>query len=492
MRGNTVLRARSSYGGGFAAGIYVDGGRGIVVEHNLVSESDLGIEIGAENPGIVASGIVVRNNVVWRNDKAGIVFGGFAAGVGRVRDSVFRNNTTWENDTLGTGFGELWVQFAEDNVVRQNVFVAAAGGVLLSSENGNVGNALDWNLWWAPAPGGTFVWQGTAHATFAAFQAATGQDANGLFAAPQLLAPASGDFHLAAASPAVDRGDPAFVAAPGETDLDGAPRVNGARVDLGADEATCGNGTTEPGEVCDDGNLVDCDGCDGNCTPTATCGNGVLCAPEECDDGSTAGGDCCDAACALEPAAAPCDDGDPCSNGDACDGAGACVGAATPAPACRAAPPGASVLQLADRSPDDRDALTWRWRRGDETLPAALGDPRVSTRWALCAYDASADPQPRLRAAVGPGSRWRAAGAGFRYRDPAALSAGIRAARLVPGPAGAARMIVRGRGAALPLPPLGLTPPVVVQLRTDAGECWGASYADPARNDAGGFTARND
>jgi hypothetical protein len=100
VRGNRVERARSSYGGGFAAGIYVDGARDIVIENNVVTESDLGMEIGAENPGQVTTGIVVRNNVLYRNDKVGLVFGGYAAGVGRVRDSEFRNNTTFENDTL--------------------------------------------------------------------------------------------------------------------------------------------------------------------------------------------------------------------------------------------------------------------------------------------------------------------------------------------------------------------------------------------------------
>lgn len=492
VRGNQVYRARSIYGGGFAGGIYVDGGRDIVIERNLVSECDLGIEIGAENAGIVVVGVVVRDNVLWRNDKAGLVFGGFAAGVGRVRDSVFLNNTTWHNDTLGTGFGELWIQYAEDNVVRQNVFHAAAGGVLTSSEAGNVGNALDWNLWWADAPGGTFVWQGTAYATFAAFQAGSGQDENGLFADPQLLAPASADFHLRATSPAVERGDPAFVPGVGETDLDGAPRVSGARVDLGADEATCGNGTTDPGETCDDGDLVDCDGCDSNCTSSAACGNGVTCAPEECDDGNTVAGDCCGAACALEPVTSPCDDGDACTNGDACDGAGTCAAAAMPAPVCRGGEPGAAVFQLLDASPDTRDKLTWRWKRGEETLPPALGDPTATTQYTLCVYDASASPQPRLRTVVPPGGRWTTAGSGFRYRDPTTSAAGIRTMKLVPGADGVARVIVRGKGAALPLPPFPATPPVAVQLRTDAGECWGATYSAPSRNDGGGFTGRSD
>jgi hypothetical protein len=39
----------------------VDGGKDIVVEHNLESESDLGREVGAENSGIIASSVIVRD-----------------------------------------------------------------------------------------------------------------------------------------------------------------------------------------------------------------------------------------------------------------------------------------------------------------------------------------------------------------------------------------------------------------------------------------------
>ena len=47
---------------------------------------------------------------------------------------------------------------------------------------------------------------------------------------------ANGDYHLLAESPCIDTGDPAFVAEPDETDIDGDPRVLGANLDIGADE----------------------------------------------------------------------------------------------------------------------------------------------------------------------------------------------------------------------------------------------------------------
>ncbi|HYC22051.1 MAG TPA: DUF4215 domain-containing protein, partial [Candidatus Bathyarchaeia archaeon] len=49
-----------------------------------------------------------------------------------------------------------------------------------------------------------------------------------------------------------------------------------ARRDVFVHETTaCGNGILTPDEECDDGNLVDGDGCDSNCTFTA-CGNGIV------------------------------------------------------------------------------------------------------------------------------------------------------------------------------------------------------------------------
>jgi len=58
-----------------------------------------------------------------------------------------------------------------------------------------------------------------------------------------------------------------------------------------------------------------------------TCGNGSLDAGETCDDGNRADGDCCSSACGAEPVGSVCDDGDLCTQTDACDASGACVGA---------------------------------------------------------------------------------------------------------------------------------------------------------------------
>ena len=61
----------------------------------------------------------------------------------------------------------------------------------------------------------------------------------------------------------------------------------------------CGNGVPDSGELCDDGNFTDGDGCDSNCTLTG-CGNGIRTSGEGCDDGNLARGDGCAATCQPE------------------------------------------------------------------------------------------------------------------------------------------------------------------------------------------------
>lgn len=56
---------------------------------------------------------------------------------------------------------------------------------------------------------------------------------------------------------------------------------------------TCGNGTQDVGERCDDGNTIDGDGCSAVCTPEY-CGDKIVNKKgEECDDGNVIDGDGC-------------------------------------------------------------------------------------------------------------------------------------------------------------------------------------------------------
>jgi cysteine-rich repeat protein len=186
------------------------------------------------------------------------------------------------------------------------------------------------------AGNGEFSLNGVEYGGFGAWQSGTGNDANSLSANPLFVNAAAANFHISAASPAVNAGNPGFSPDVGESDLDGQPRKIGAAVDAGADEGTCGNGgPLDPGEACDDGNAVDCDGCDNDCTLSSTCGNGTTCtAFEDCDDGNPNNGDCCSSTCDFEIGGSSCSDQDACTVDDSCDGAGVCDGDPVGGPAC--------------------------------------------------------------------------------------------------------------------------------------------------------------
>jgi cysteine-rich repeat protein len=113
--------------------------------------------------------------------------------------------------------------------------------------------------------------------------------------------------------------------------------VAGERCDLGS--ALCLGGERNGEPCCRESDCPggDCsgDGCEANrddvpgccrcsCTQEA-CGNGVTEEGEECDDGNRVGGDCCSPVCRYELAGGTCpDEGNPCTD-DRCDGTGTCA-----------------------------------------------------------------------------------------------------------------------------------------------------------------------
>jgi cysteine-rich repeat protein len=91
----------------------------------------------------------------------------------------------------------------------------------------------------------------------------------------------------------------------------------------------CGDGIVQTTEICDDGNILDGDGCAANCLSREQCGDGVLnsAAGELCDDHNTTGGDGCAADCrsvevcgnGVRDVSEVCDDGNTVP-GDGCNG----------------------------------------------------------------------------------------------------------------------------------------------------------------------------
>src|SRR6185369_16703095 len=97
-----------------------------------------------------------------------------------------------------------------------------------------------------------------------------------------------------------------------------------------------------------------------------TCGDGVLQAGclEECDDGNQISGDGCSNACQVEFLCEP-----------------------TPETGCRTpVAPGKASLQIANKTPDSKDKLQWKYKAGAATTKADFGDPGGGTDYTFCIY----------------------------------------------------------------------------------------------------------
>jgi len=210
--------------------------------------------------------------------------------------------------------------------------------------------------------------------------------------------------------------------------------------------------------------------CDG--LQASLCGNGVLDGGEECDDGNT-------------------DDGDGCSSGCALCGP-------TPRDDCRAPASARSMFEL--RRTGAGGKLRWSWH-ADELMPAPeFGNPFRTARYAVCVYDASVMPQPRLSLSVPPGDRcesgrcWRPQKPqGFRYRSRTAVPDGISSIDLRRRLKGAEDVVAKGKGAVVVPPAMPLDPTVTVQVvNNETDTCWEAAYAMPRENTPTAFRARSD
>jgi uncharacterized repeat protein (TIGR01451 family) len=225
---------------------------------------------------------------------------------------------------------------------------------------------------------------------------------------------------------------------------------------------------------CSDGNTCTVlDVCsDGECTGTSVeCGDGTLqidCA-EECDDGNLIDDDGCSNTCRLEPCGPVPTEG--CS---------------------RPAVGQSATIVLVNKSPDEKDKLVFKWLRGAATSKEAFGNPTGTTDYQFCVYRGGA-PQLAMSANVPAGGTcegrpcWTERSWGFKYKNKGGLPRGVTAIGLRSGVAEIARVFVKGRGVPLPMPDLPtLSSPVVVQVKNlESGACWEAVYSFPPAIKAG-------
>ncbi len=290
VEGNVITGNQASVGGGG-----VDAGHNAVIRGNLIDGNTvfnddffaMGGGVACDGAALVIGNRITRNQVwsddpydaygggVWAQDDAQVVnnlimgnsaltddtdaVGGGAA----CRDrAVFRGNTVVDNITDKHGGG----LFVRDSVIVEGNLIAFAQALeeFYVELESNV--TADYNCIFSP--GGAFF-GGDA-------EVIVNEGAGNILVDPQLDVDG---YHLSLSSPCINAGDPEYVAGKRETDIDGAPRVVGGVIDIGADET--------PVECAGD---ADCDGvpdADDNCPFEFN--------PDQLDADGDGDGDACDA-----------------------------------------------------------------------------------------------------------------------------------------------------------------------------------------------------
>jgi hypothetical protein len=248
VKGNIVHNCISPYA--TSAGIYVDGGKNIVIENNISYHNGYGIEIGCENVGKTTDSIIARSNILYDNEISALALGGFdyPNGSGKVTNSIFCNNTCYYNDYSNSGTGEIYLSYNENTVIENNIFYVSTQGILAYAELTQPGLTFNYNVFFAQSGSSNFKcnWNGNTYTTYADFVSGTATNANSIFSDPQFVNAnvSNPNFHIQATSPCINAGDPNYTAAPGETDIDNEVRTNG-RVDCGADEYYSNTGISD-------------------------------------------------------------------------------------------------------------------------------------------------------------------------------------------------------------------------------------------------------
>lgn len=177
---------------------------GVVLRYNRLHDCGAG---GVNNIG--ADGLVAHHNLI-HGEMPGIYNGCDGADDGcraGAVDGVYANNTI---HTLGSGWAACFSNASSVGAPGfasfvNNICVHDAGSGVALENAGAGGSVTNHNLYFSNVSSSVpFEWEGAWYDDFAAFQAGTGNDADGAFADPELRDAAAAAYELLASSPAVN------------------------------------------------------------------------------------------------------------------------------------------------------------------------------------------------------------------------------------------------------------------------------------------------
>ncbi|MGP5371559.1 DUF1565 domain-containing protein [Psychrobacter alimentarius] len=142
--GNTVTRNSIVGNPGYkgddpsAGGIYVDGGKQVFIQDNIVTSNDIGIEVASEHFQKLTEEVWVEGNTITNSSYAGLAVGGYDEQRGGVRQIILINNTVTNNDLGKQQGGQLLLQFNIQKLsIKDNTFTSSPSRYMI------VANQLD-------------------------------------------------------------------------------------------------------------------------------------------------------------------------------------------------------------------------------------------------------------------------------------------------------------------------------------------------------------
>jgi len=223
-----------SYGGGIAC--YLSDA---VITNNIIRDNT-----GAASGGVIiyVGNARITDNLIYGN--SGVIGGGVILLGGQLfNNTIVGNDASLPSDLEpleGRPGGNVYAASDPDSgmyqtIVMNNIICSAPSGAGIYLED-VADDAIAFNDVWDNAPGNYMMRDpATSELIYDGIADRTGTYGN-ISADPLFVSPGNDDYHLLPDSPCISAGDPAFVAQPGQCDIDGDPRVYAVLVDIGADE----------------------------------------------------------------------------------------------------------------------------------------------------------------------------------------------------------------------------------------------------------------
>lgn len=194
-----------AYGEDYSAGgIYVDGGKNIIIEKNTIFKSDIGIEATSEHAKKYADNIKIINNIIYDNFYTGISIGGYDEDRGGTINSTISQNILYRNDTKGLDGGQILLQHdTKNNVIERNILTAGPSRIFIANYfKTSQENKLQKNVFHKEkGETGIWMWKDEEYTSFPEFKKASKSDKKSSYIDPRYQNANKYDFMLKKDSP---------------------------------------------------------------------------------------------------------------------------------------------------------------------------------------------------------------------------------------------------------------------------------------------------